>query len=226
MNFNDRQTIASEKWDKLKTKKGIIIYVGAASCGRAAGCDAVTEAIKEYLKKHNLKADILEVGCIGLCCFEPLVYIQKNGELPICYANLDPKIIPELLEDVLMKNKLREDLALGMIGEKAYGSIPSIYDYPMLKPQVRIVLRNCGIINPNDIDRIPYLAPKLVGPRKEELGKLPTDTWLKLNAKSPSLFRLVRWNLFLGAAKLLLKLSQKHRVLKWAPARFYQFEQS
>jgi NADH:ubiquinone oxidoreductase subunit F (NADH-binding)/(2Fe-2S) ferredoxin len=156
MNFNERITIASANWTNLQTKKGLVIYVGAASCGRAAGCDAVTDVIKKYLKKNNLKADILKVGCIGLCCFEPLVYIQKNGKPPICYANLDPKIIPELLEDILMKNKLREDLALGMIGEKAYRAIPSIYDHPMLKPQVRIVLRNCGIINPNDIDH--YIA--------------------------------------------------------------------
>ncbi|UCF13027.1 MAG: NADH-quinone oxidoreductase subunit NuoF [Thermoplasmatales archaeon] len=156
MNFNDQRIIASEKWDKLQKKKGIVIYVGAASCGRAAGCDAVTEAIRKYLKENNLIADILEVGCIGLCCFEPLVYIQKDGKPPICYANLDPKIIPKLLEDILKKNNLRGDLALGVIGEKAYNSIPSIYDHPMLKPQVRIVLRNCGIINPTDIDH--YIA--------------------------------------------------------------------
>jgi len=154
MNFNEQKTIASEKWEKLQTKKGIVIYVGAASCGRAAGCDAVTEAIRKYLKENNLKADILEVGCIGLCCFEPLVYIQKDRKPPICYVNLNPKIIPKLLEDILKKNNLRGDLALGIIGEKAYSSIPSIYDHPMLKPQVRIVLRNCGIINPTDIDQI------------------------------------------------------------------------
>jgi NADH:ubiquinone oxidoreductase subunit F (NADH-binding)/formate hydrogenlyase subunit 6/NADH:ubiquinone oxidoreductase subunit I/(2Fe-2S) ferredoxin len=156
MNFNERRTRAIEKWEKLKTKKGIIIYVGAASCGRAAGCDAVTNAIKKYLKENNLKADILEVGCIGLCCFEPIIYIQIDGKPPVCYANLTPKGVHSLLEDVIKKGNLRKDLAIGVIDKKPYGSIPSFYEHPMLKPQVRIVLRNCGIIDPTDIDH--YVA--------------------------------------------------------------------
>ncbi len=156
MNFNSRRSKALKKWDDLKVRKGIIIYVGAASCGRAAGCDAVTAVINKYLTENNLKADIIEVGCIGLCCFEPMIYIQKDGNPPICYANLNPKIIPALFEDVLQKGDVRKDLALGVIDKKGYGSIPSIYERPMLKPQVRIVLRNCGIIDPTDIDH--YLA--------------------------------------------------------------------
>ena len=93
MNFNTRRTQALKKWKDLKTKKGTIIYAGAASCGRAAGCDEVITAINKYLVESNLQADIVEVGCIGLCCFEPLIYIQKNGSPPICYANLNKKII-------------------------------------------------------------------------------------------------------------------------------------
>jgi len=156
MKFPARQSIAAKKWEDLKNKKGLVIYVGAASCGRAAGCNAIIESIDEYLKKNKIQADIMEVGCIGMCCFEPLMYIQKDGNPPICYANLEPKIIPGLLEDVIKKGNLREDLALGVIDKKSHGSIPSIYKHPMLKSQVRIVLRNCGIIDPMNIDH--YIA--------------------------------------------------------------------
>jgi len=156
MNFATRQSTAKKKWKDLRTKKGIIIYVGAASCGRAAGCNAIIESINEYLKKNKIQAKIIEVGCIGMCCFEPLMYIQKDGNPPICYANLEPKIIPGLLEDVIKKGNLRKDLALGVIDKKSHGSIPSIYKHPMLKSQVRIVLRNCGITDPMDIDH--YIA--------------------------------------------------------------------
>ncbi len=156
MNFNTQRAKALKKWEDLKTSKGTIIYIGAASCGHAAGCEAVTTAINKYLVENNLKADIIEVGCIGLCCFEPMIYIQKDGNPPICYANLNPKLVSKLLEDVLQKEELRKDLVIGVIDEKEYGSIPSIYKHPMLKPQVRIVLRNCGIIDPTDIDH--YLA--------------------------------------------------------------------
>jgi len=156
MNFDALRTKALKKWEDLKERKGIIIYIGSASCGRAAGCNAIIKSINEYLKENNVQADIIEVGCIGLCCFEPLIYIQKDGNPPICYANLEPKIIPALLEDIIQKGDLREDLALGIIDEKGIGSIPSIYNHPMLKSQVRIVLRNCGIIDPTDIDH--YIA--------------------------------------------------------------------
>ena len=156
MNFDDRRSKALKKWEDLKEKNGIIIYIGSASCGRAAGCNAIIKSINEYLKENNVQADIIEVGCIGLCCFEPLIYIQKDGNPPICYANLEPKIIPALLEDIIQKGDLREDLALGIIDKKGIGSIPSIYNHPMLKSQVRIVLRNCGIIDPTDIDH--YIA--------------------------------------------------------------------
>ena len=93
MNFATRQSTAKKKWNDLRTKKGLIIYVGAASCGRAAGCNAIIESIAEYLKKNKTQAEIIEVGCIGMCCFEPLMYIQEKGNPPICYANLEPKII-------------------------------------------------------------------------------------------------------------------------------------
>ena len=156
MNFDDRRSKALKKWEDLKEKNEIIIYIGSASCGRAAGCNAIIKSINEYLKENNVQADIIEVGCIGLCCFEPLIYIQKDGNPPICYANLEPKIIPALLEDIIQKGDLREDLALGIIDKKGIGSIPSIYNHPMLKSQVRIVLRNCGIIDPTDIDH--YIA--------------------------------------------------------------------
>jgi NADH-quinone oxidoreductase subunit F len=51
------------------------IFIGTATCGRAAGAMAVIKAIREELAKHKIDALVTEVGCIGLCYAEPLVDI-------------------------------------------------------------------------------------------------------------------------------------------------------
>jgi len=138
---------------KLLDKEDCVIYVGAASCGHAAGIGEIIEAVNTHLKENDVSALVVEVGCIGACCFEPMIYIQKKEKPPICYPNLTPEIIPKLLEDVLTKNDLRKDLALGTISDDGIDSIPSLFEHEMFKNQTRIVLRNCGLIDPTDINQ-------------------------------------------------------------------------
>ena len=96
------------------------------------------------------------MGCIGTCCYEPLIYIQKPGYPPICYYNITPDNVEKLIESCLTENNIRSDMALGVLDEKPIGEIPPIYEHPMLKNQIRLVLRNCGVIDPTDIDH--YIA--------------------------------------------------------------------
>jgi NADH:ubiquinone oxidoreductase subunit F (NADH-binding)/NAD-dependent dihydropyrimidine dehydrogenase PreA subunit len=68
---------------------------------------------------------------------------------------MTPALISSLLEDYLIKDNPRPDLALGAWGERV-DAIPSLFELPMFKPQVRIALRNAGIIDPENI--LHYLA--------------------------------------------------------------------
>jgi NADH:ubiquinone oxidoreductase subunit F (NADH-binding)/Pyruvate/2-oxoacid:ferredoxin oxidoreductase delta subunit/(2Fe-2S) ferredoxin len=117
---------------------------------------AVKVAIEETLKKLNLNAKLVEVGCIGPCCFEPLIYIQKPGNPTIVYSNMTPEKVEELLKGYLVDNNPMKEMALGIFGDESKSEIPQLFEHPMLKPQVRLVLRNCGIIDPNEIDH--YIA--------------------------------------------------------------------
>ncbi|MEE9399291.1 MAG: NADH-quinone oxidoreductase subunit NuoF, partial [Dehalococcoidales bacterium] len=108
------------------------------------------------LAKHNLEASITRVGCIGLCYTEPLVDIAKPNRPRICYGNVTPEIVTQLIEDYIVKDNPRPDLALGTIGDGSADGISRLSELPMLKPQVRIALRNCGIIDPEDINQ--YIA--------------------------------------------------------------------
>jgi NADH:ubiquinone oxidoreductase subunit F (NADH-binding)/(2Fe-2S) ferredoxin/ferredoxin len=116
----------------------------------------VLEAIKATLAQHKLEATITQVGCIGLCYAEPLVDIVKPGRPRISYGNVTPEIIPQLIEDYLIHDNPRADLALGTLGDGDIEGIPKLFELPMLKDQVRIALRNCGIIDPENINQ--YIA--------------------------------------------------------------------
>jgi len=156
MTFDKIRSQAVSEWEALGRSDKPRILVGAATCGRAAGANAVLEAIDSALAKHKLKAVITQVGCIGLCYVEPIIDIIKPGRPHIFYGNLTPELASQLVEDYIVNDNPRPDLALGTVGDTEVEGIPRFYDLPMLKPQVRISLRNCGLIDPESINH--YIA--------------------------------------------------------------------
>ena len=156
MTFDEIRSRAISEWEALEHSDKPRIYIGTATCGRASGALTVLEAIKSELAKHSIEAIIIQVGCIGLCYAEPLVDIAKPNRPRISYSNVTPEIVPQLIEDYIVNDNPRPDLALGTIGDGSVDGIPKLFELPMLKPQVRIVLRNCGLIDPQNINH--YIA--------------------------------------------------------------------
>jgi NADH:ubiquinone oxidoreductase subunit F (NADH-binding)/NAD-dependent dihydropyrimidine dehydrogenase PreA subunit/(2Fe-2S) ferredoxin len=157
--FERIRTQAEKKWNALKASKIPVIYLGTASCGRAAGAGGVLDAVEGTLKRKRLKAKIVQVGCIGPCYLEPLMDIAAPGRPRISYANMNPQKAKRVIESYLIKGDPLLQFAVGHFGDKDWHSedgIPRFFDLPMLKPQVRVVLRNCGLIDPEEIDH--YVA--------------------------------------------------------------------
>ena len=138
MNFEEIQKKATAEWEALEKGDKPHIIVGAATCGRAAGALAVIDAINDALAKHNIEATITHVGCIGICYIEPLVDIVKPNRPRICYGNVTPEIATQLIEDYIVNDNVRPDLALGSIGDGDIEGIPKFWDLPMLKPQKKV----------------------------------------------------------------------------------------
>jgi len=158
-NLETLRNAAKLQWEQLKNNPIPLIYVGTASCGRAAGALAILDAIRKTLEEKNLTARIVEVGCIGPCYLEPLVDIQLPGRPRMSHANVTPERARYLVQSYLKSDKPAVRLAIGHFGEDSsefVQKVPRFFDLPMLKPQVRIVLRNCGFIDPAEIDH--YLA--------------------------------------------------------------------
>jgi NADH:ubiquinone oxidoreductase subunit F (NADH-binding)/NAD-dependent dihydropyrimidine dehydrogenase PreA subunit/(2Fe-2S) ferredoxin len=154
--IDSRRKQAVAKWEELRNNPVPFIYIGAGSCGLAAGAAETQTAVEDYLERKGIKARIIQVGCIGPCYLEPLMDVQMPGQARISYANVMAKDVARILQAFFDDGETTKDHLAGHFGDGELDGIPRFFDMPMLKPQVRIVLRNCGIIDPDDIDH--YLA--------------------------------------------------------------------
>ena len=158
-NLEILQQKAKIKWDEKINSSVPIIYVGTASCGRAAGALSVLQSVEATLTELHLDARIVEVGCIGPCYLEPLLDIALPGLPRISYSKVTSEKANKIIKASLVNGDLLPKLAVGHFGDENFTiktGIPRFFDLPMLKPQVRVILKNCGFINPENID--DYLA--------------------------------------------------------------------
>ena len=156
MDFQKIKKQANAEWQAMQTSNRTRISIGMGTCGIAAGAEDILQTLRNELELNSLEVDIIQVGCIGLCYAEPLIEITKPGKPSVFYGNLTPELTSEIVRDWLMSDNPRPDLALGTRGEGTIEGIPRLFDLPVLKPQVRIALRNCGNIDPASINH--YIA--------------------------------------------------------------------
>ena len=131
--------------------------IGTPTCGRAAGALDTLQAFRERIEKEGVEAHIIEVGCMGLCFAEPLVIIHKpkSGLPPILYGFITQQHVQRLVEGFLLGDDPCLELALGTVEFKEDGT-PYIPELARFEIEERLVLRNCGYIDPLDIGH--YLA--------------------------------------------------------------------
>jgi NADH:ubiquinone oxidoreductase subunit F (NADH-binding)/NAD-dependent dihydropyrimidine dehydrogenase PreA subunit/(2Fe-2S) ferredoxin len=173
MDFEKLRNKAIQEWQALWSGDKPLILVGLATCGMAAGANAVLKAIEGELARRNIEANIIPVGCIGLCYLEPLVDIVKPGRPRICYSRVTPEKAIKLIEDYLVNDNPHPDLALGTFGDGTVDNIPKFFELSMLKPQVRIATRHCGHINPEIINH--YIAKDGYNGLNKVLGMPPEE---------------------------------------------------
>jgi NADH:ubiquinone oxidoreductase subunit F (NADH-binding)/NAD-dependent dihydropyrimidine dehydrogenase PreA subunit/(2Fe-2S) ferredoxin len=135
-----------------------VIMVGAATCGITAGANRTLAAVREWTAAHRVDADVVEVGCIGLCAEEPLLDVQLPGRERICFRRVSAENVETLLDAAFAGNP-PADQVLGRhrrYGLAPWPGIPALDEHPFFAPQTRWVLANCGMIVPDRIDE--YLA--------------------------------------------------------------------
>jgi NADH:ubiquinone oxidoreductase subunit F (NADH-binding)/Pyruvate/2-oxoacid:ferredoxin oxidoreductase delta subunit len=134
------------------------IFIGTGTCGLGAGAGKTLAALKNCLSSRGVGADIIEVGCVGLCSAEPIVDIQLPGRARVSFHTVTEETVPMLLEQVFSGNIPAETIIGQYRNEslKPWPDVPYIDEHPFFARQTRWVLTNCGIIDPNSIEE--YMA--------------------------------------------------------------------
>lgn len=130
-----------------------VIYIGSGTCGLGAGADKTQQAVNRYLDEKGIDADIVQVGCIGMCSAEPLLDVQLPGRNRLCFQKVTADKVVSLLDSALKGEPSEEDI-LGQFRNghtSAWDRIPFLDEHPFFARQTRIVLKNCGIIDPVSI---------------------------------------------------------------------------
>jgi NADH-quinone oxidoreductase subunit F len=155
-NLDDLRKGAQKKWEALEESTPTV-RIGTPTCGRAAGALDTLQAFRERIEKERVEARIIEVGCMGLCFAEPLVIIHnpRSGLPPILYGFITHQHVQRLVEGFILGDDPCLELALGTVEFKDSG-VPFIPEMPRFEIEERLILRNCGYIDPLDIEH--YLA--------------------------------------------------------------------
>ena len=116
------------------------VVIGQGSCGVATGARKTAAEFEKLIAEKNLDVKVDITGCVGTCYLEPIVDIyDDNGEMTR-YVKVQPEKVAQIVEEHLEGGKACEEQAI------------SEEDKQFVAKQQRVVLRNCGIINPENIE--------------------------------------------------------------------------
>ncbi len=127
---------------------------------RGTGCESqrakdLYSALNDEVKKNGLdaKVEVKFTGCHGFCQQGPTVIIEPEGTF---YCHVQPEDATEIAEVDLKNGNMVERLLF--MDPKSKERVPKYIDMGYFSPQQRIVLRNCGFINPEDIDDYIFIG--------------------------------------------------------------------
>ena len=128
-----------------------VLICGGTGC-TSSGSQSIQQAFAEQLEKNGLTEEIkiVQTGCFGLCALGPVVIVHPEGTF---YSRVTADDVAEIVSEHLLKGRIVERLVYtdGADEEKDIAHL-SLNDTAFYKTQNRVVLRNCGVINPEDID--------------------------------------------------------------------------
>jgi NADH:ubiquinone oxidoreductase subunit F (NADH-binding) len=142
--FEAYQRAAQENWQRTWSDDQLVISVGVDSSSIAKGAGRLLAAVRETFRGTN--AIVREVSGLGSMWLEPHVEIKRPGEPPIVYGWIELGDLPRLLGGEL------KDHAIGVRGDTAFNGIPPLSEHSFFKHQLRIVMEDIGVIQPESIE--------------------------------------------------------------------------
>lgn len=142
-----------------------VLVCGGTGC-TSSGSQPIIDALETEIKKQDLASEVqvVKTGCFGLCALGPIMIIYPEGTF---YSMVKKEDVPEIVSEHLLKGRVVTRLVYDETVTE--DGIKSLKDTDFYKKQLRIALRNCGVINPENIDE--YIACD----GYEALGKVLTE---------------------------------------------------
>lgn len=148
--------VVMEQGEELAKKTGYrkqVLICGGTGC-TSSGSKKVVSALEEAIVKNNLEKEILIVktGCFGLCALGPVMIVYPEG---CFYSQVTSEGVERIVEEHLKNGNIVKEL---LYRETVHddGSIISLNETQFYKKQMRVALRNCGVIDPEQIEE--YIA--------------------------------------------------------------------
>ena len=143
------------------------VAVGMGTCGSGNGAEGVFSAFKSAIDARGLDLQLSPVGCFGFCAEEPLVNVWLPGRPLLILRRVQPDHVDGIIDAISHDRLPPADLVLCKIEEwdhltgnvrygTGYADVPNWDEVPFFAGQLKIVLRNCGLISPDDIEE--YIA--------------------------------------------------------------------
>ena len=131
-----------------------VLVCGGTGC-TSSGSPAIREHLEKELQKQGLDEEIkvVQTGCFGLCALGPIMIIYPEGTF---YSRVTEEDVTEIVSEHLLKGRPVERLVYNPKTEEMPHGVTSLSETPFYKSQMRIALRNCGVIDPEQIDE--YIA--------------------------------------------------------------------
>ena len=129
-----------------------VLVCGGTGC-TSSNSPAIIEALEKEIKAKGLEDEIkvIRTGCFGLCALGPIMIVYPEG---CFYSEVKVEDVPEIVEEHLLKGRTVKRL---LYDETVHGQVVKpLKETQFYKKQHRIALRNCGVINPEDINE--YIA--------------------------------------------------------------------
>ena len=132
-------------------KRSHILVCAGAGCV-ASGALEVSAAIQTALQKEGLadEVSVIETGCLGPCAVGPVMVVYPEG---VFYQGVKPADAEEVVKEHLLKGRIVERLAHKSVSAQI---VPALSEIGFFREQTKVVLRNCGVIDPTNIDE--YIA--------------------------------------------------------------------
>ncbi len=130
--------------------RSTILVCGGTGC-TSGHSQEIFNAFEEELKVQNLESEVkcVMTGCFGLCALGPVVIVYPEGAF---YSHVQVEDAKEIIDEHILKGRIVKRLLYKETLIENSGNIRSLNDTNFYKKQTRVALRNCGVINPENID--------------------------------------------------------------------------